>query len=387
MKKILSQITFWRTVLVILLALGLYATYVRFTQGLGAATNLTDQFPWGLWIGFDILCGVGLAAGGFTLCAIVYIFNLKAFKPIIRPTVLTAFLGYLLVIFALMFDLGRPDRIWHAIIMWNPHSVMFEVAWCVMLYTTVLALEFSPVLFEGLGWMKAVRVMRAITIPLVIIGVILSTLHQSSLGSLYLIVPEKLHPLWYSSWLPVFFFISAIGVGCAMVIFESFMSSRAFKRQIEMPLLTQLGRGIVVILMVYTVMKVQDLLHRGALSAVFTVSLESILYWVEMGIGVLLPMILLAIPKVRLNKNGLFVSALMVVLGFVLNRMNISITGMEGWARANYFPSWMEIAVTVMIVALGFAAFALASRYLPVFPQAEEEAKPVEEEAHVLWAE
>jgi Ni/Fe-hydrogenase subunit HybB-like protein len=374
-------------VLAILLALGLYAAYVRFTQGLGAATNLTDQFPWGLWIGFDILCGVGLAAGGFTLCAIVYIFNLKAFKPIIRPTVLTAFLGYLLVIFALMFDLGRPDRIWHAIIMWNPHSVMFEVAWCVMLYTAVLALEFSPILFEGLGWMKAVRVMRAITIPLVIIGVILSTLHQSSLGSLYLIVPEKLHPLWYSSWLPVFFFISAIGVGCAMVIFESFMSSRAFKRQIEMPLLTQLGRGIVVILMVYTVMKVQDLLHRGAMGAVFTVSLESILYWVEMGIGVLLPMILLAIPKVRLHKTGLFVSALMVVLGFVLNRMNVSITGMEGWANAGYFPSWMEIAVTVMIVALGFAAFSLAARYLPVFPKAEEEAKPVEEKAYVLWAE
>jgi Ni/Fe-hydrogenase subunit HybB-like protein len=387
MKKILSQITFWRAVLVILLALGLYATYVRFTQGLGAATNLTDQFPWGLWIGFDILCGVGLAAGGFTLCAIVYIFNLKEFKPIVRPAVLTAFLGYLLVIFALMFDLGRPDRIWHALIMWNPNSVMFEVAWCVMLYTTVLALEFSPILFEGLGWMKAVRVMRAITIPLVIIGVILSTLHQSSLGSLYLIVPEKLHPLWYSSLLPVFFFLSAIGVGCAMVIFESFMSSRAFKRQIEMPLLTQLGRGIVVILMVYTVMKVQDLLHRGALSAVFTVSLESILYWVEMGIGVLLPMILLAIPKVRLHKTGLFVSALMVVLGFVLNRMNVSITGMEGWAKTGYFPSWMEIAVTVMIVALGFAAFSLAARYLPVFPKAEEEAKPVEEKAYVLWAE
>jgi Ni/Fe-hydrogenase subunit HybB-like protein len=386
MKKILAHITFWRAVLVILLALGLYATYVRFTQGLGAATNLTDEFPWGLWIGFDILCGVGLAAGGFTLCAIVYIFNLKEFKPIIRPAVLTAFLGYLLVIFALMFDLGRPDRIWHAIIMWNPHSVMFEVAWCVMLYTTVLALEFSPILFEGLGWMKAVRVMRTITIPLVIIGVILSTLHQSSLGSLYLIVPEKLHPLWYSSWLPVFFFISAIGVGCAMVIFESFMSSRAFKRQIEMPLLTQLGRGIVVILMVYTVMKVQDLLHRGAMGAVFTVSLESILYWIEMGIGVLLPMILLAIPKVRLHKTGLFVSALLVVLGFVLNRMNVSITGMEGWAKTGYFPSWMEIAVTVMIVALGFTAFAFAARYLPVFPKAEEE-KEVEESAYVLWAE
>lgn len=378
MKKLLSQITFWRAVLVLLLALGLYATYVRFTQGLGAATNLSDQFPWGLWIGFDILCGVGLAAGGFTLCAIVYIFNLKDFKPVVRPAVLTAFLGYLLVIFALMYDLGRPFRIWHALVMWNPNSVMFEVAWCVMLYTTVLALEFSPVLFEGLGWMKAVRVMRAITIPLVIIGVLLSTLHQSSLGSLFLIVPEKLHPLWYSSLLPVFFFLSALGVGCAMVIFESFMSSRAFKRQIEMHLLSQLGRVMVVILLIYTVMKIQDLLDRHAVAAVFTVSLESILYWIEMGFGVLLPMVLLAFRKVRLHKTGLFVSALLVVIGFVLNRMNVSITGMEGWANAGYFPSWMEIAVTVMIVALGFTAFALAARYLPVFPKTEPEDKAIE---------
>lgn len=387
MKKFLAHITFWRAVLVILLALGLYATFVRFTQGLGAATNLTDQFPWGLWIGFDILCGVGLAAGGFTLCAIVYIFNIKTFKPIIRPAVLTAFLGYLLVIFALLFDLGRPDRIWHAIVMWNPSSVMFEVAWCVMLYTTVLALEFSPVLFEKLGWEKPLRIVRTITIPLVIIGVLLSTLHQSSLGSLYLIVPEKLHPLWYSSLLPVFFFVSAIGVGCAMVIFESFMSSRAFKREIEMPILSQLGRVMVVILMIYTVMKVQDLADRNAWSFVFTPTLESALYWAEMGLGVLLPMILLMLPKVRLHQTGLFVTALLVVLGFILNRMNVSITGMEGWAQAGYFPSWMEIAVTTMIVALGIAGFAVAARYLPVFPEAEQEVKVAEESPHVLWAE
>lgn len=387
MKKLLAHVTFWRAVLVILLALGLYATFVRFTQGLGAATNLTDQFPWGLWIGFDILCGVGLAAGGFTLCAIVYIFNIKTFKPIIRPAVLTAFLGYLLVIFALLFDLGRPDRIWHAIVMWNPSSVMFEVAWCVMLYTTVLALEFSPVLFEKLGWEKPLRIVRTITIPLVIIGVLLSTLHQSSLGSLYLIVPEKLHPLWYSSLLPVFFFVSAIGVGCAMVIFESFMSSRAFKREIEMPILSQLGRVMVVILMIYTVMKVQDLADRNAWSFVFTPTLESALYWAEMGLGVLLPMILLMLPKVRLHQTGLFVTALLVVLGFILNRMNVSITGMEGWAQAGYFPSWMEIAVTTMIVALGIAGFAVAARYLPVFPEAEQEVKVAEESPHVLWAE
>jgi len=373
MKRIIAQLTFWRAVLVVLLGLGLYATYVRFAQGLGAATNLSDQFPWGLWIGFDILCGVGLAAGGFTLCATVYIFNLKDFKPIVRPAVLTAFLGYLLVIVALMYDLGRPHLIWHAIFMWNPHSVMFEVAWCVMLYTTVLGLEFSPMLFEKLGWERPLQIVRSITIPLVIIGVILSTLHQSSLGSLYLIVPEKLHTLWYSPLLPLFFFVSAVTVGCAMVIFESFMSSRAFKREIEMHLLSKLGRVIVVGLMIYTVMKVQDLLDRGGLSVVFTPSLETVLYWVEMGFGVLLPMALLAIPKVRLHKTGLFVSALMVILGFVLNRMNLSITGLEGWAKVGYFPSWMEIAVTVMIVAVGFALFGLAARYLPVFPQSEHE--------------
>ncbi len=387
MKKIFAYLTFWRGVLGLLLLAGAYITYLRFTQGLGAVTNLSDQFPWGLWIGFDILCGVGLAAGGFTLCAIVYIFNLHEFKPIVRPAVLTAFLGYLLVIVALLFDLGRPDRIWHALVMWNPHSVMFEVAWCVMLYTTVLALEFSPILFEKLGWNKAAGFMRAITIPLVIIGVLLSTLHQSSLGSLYLIVPEKLHPLWYSSLLPVFFFLSALGVGCAMVIFESFMSSRAFKRHIEMPLLTQLGRAIVVILMVYTVIKAQDLLDRGVFNAVFTFSLETALYWVEIGFGVLLPMLLLAIPRVRNHPTGLFVSALLVVLGFVLNRMNVSITGMEGWAKAGYFPSWMEVTITVMIVALGFALFALAARYLPVFPSSEPEPAAREESAQVLWAE
>lgn len=373
MKKLWSYFTFWRAVLGVLLLAGAYITFLRFTQGLGAVTNLSDQFPWGLWIGFDILCGVGLAAGGFTLCAIVYIFNIESFRPIVRPAVLTAFLGYLLVIVALLYDLGRPDRIWHALVMWNPRSVMFEVAWCVMLYTTVLALEFSPVLFEKLGWNKAVRFMHTITIPLVILGVILSTLHQSSLGSLYLIVPEKLHPLWYSPLLPVFFYLSAIGVGCAMVIFESFMSSRAFKREIEMSILTQLGRVIVVVLMVYTVIKVQDLLDRGVFGTMWTFSLEMMLYWVEIGFGVLLPMLLLAIPRVRNHATGLFVSALLVVLGFVLNRMNVSITGMEGWAKVGYFPSWMEITITVTIVAVGFALFALAARYLPVFPAAEQE--------------
>jgi Ni/Fe-hydrogenase subunit HybB-like protein len=371
-RHIMKRVTFWRSVFVLLLGLGLYTTYVRFTEGLGAVTNLSDEFPWGLWIGFDILCGVGLAAGGFTIAATVYIFNIKRFRPILRPTILTAFLGYVLVIVALMYDLGRPDRIWHAIIMWNPHSVMFEVAWCVMLYTTVLALEFSPVVFERLGWEKPLKWIKGVTVPLVIVGVLLSTLHQSSLGSLYLIVPGKLYGLWYSPILPVFFFISAIAAGCAMTIFESFMSFRAFGKRLETDLLRDLGRVVLVVLLAYLVLRVGDLLYQGKISLLWQPRLELYLYYLEMIIGVLLPIALLSIRKLRGNYNILFFSALFVILGFVLDRLNVSITGMAASSGVAYFPSWMEISVTMLIVALGFGVFALAVKNLRIFTETEE---------------
>ena len=198
------KLTFWKSVAIIILLLGAVAAIERYSLGLGATTHLVDTFPWGIWIGFDILVGVGLAAGGFAIAATVYLFNIERFRPILRPTVLTAFLGYVLVICGLMADLGRPWAIWHALIMWNPHSVMFEVAWCVMLYTTVLALEFSPVVFERFNLQRPLKIIHAITIPLVVLGVVLSTLHQSSLGSLFLIIPGRMHPLWYSNIIPFF---------------------------------------------------------------------------------------------------------------------------------------------------------------------------------------
>ncbi|MGE5232583.1 MAG: NrfD/PsrC family molybdoenzyme membrane anchor subunit, partial [Acidobacteriota bacterium] len=225
--------SFWRGVFYLLLATGLPLVAIRYSQGLGRVTNLSDSFPWGLWIGFDLLCGVGLAAGGFAITAAVYIFHLKRFQPIVRPTVLTAFLGYALVIVALLLDLGKPWNIWRPIVMWNPHSVMFEVAWCVMLYTTVLLLELSGMIFERLGWQRAAHVQHAATIPLVLLGVLLSTLHQSSLGALYLIAPTKLHALWYTAALPWIFWTSAICAGLAMVIVESQLSARAFGRHLE----------------------------------------------------------------------------------------------------------------------------------------------------------
>jgi Ni/Fe-hydrogenase subunit HybB-like protein len=367
MRAYLSKLTFWNIVAALILASGAYATYVRATQGLGAATNLTDRFPWGLWIGFDVLCGVGLAAGGFTLAATVYIFNLKRFEPILRPTILTAFLGYLLVIVGLLFDLGRPFQIWHAIIMWNPRSVMFEVAWCVMLYTTVLALEFMPVILEKFHLTRTVRLLKRISIPIVIVGVLLSTLHQSSLGSLYLIVPSKLYALWYSPLLPVFFFISAIAVGCAMVIFESFLSARAFQRGIELGLLSQIAKVAVVALGVYLMLKFMDGYNRHIFSLLLAPRMETYLYWIEIGVGAIAPMLLLSRAKIRTSQTGLFAGAVMIIIGFVLNRMNITIAGMEASAGASYVPSWMEFAITISIVTVGFVAFALAARYLPVF--------------------
>jgi len=370
MREGAPKFTFWKAVLGVALMGGLYAAYLRFTRGLGASTHLSDSFPWGLWIGFDVLCGVMLAAGGFTLTATVHIFNIERFRPIVRPTVLTAFLGYVLVVVALLFDLGRPYRIWHPLVMWNPHSVMFEVAWCVTLYTTVLALEFAPVVFERLRFEKALRIQRVISIPLVIAGVLLSTLHQSSLGSLYLIVPGKLHPLWYSSLLPVFFFISAICVGLAMTIFESYMSSKAFGKELELSLLVSLGRILVVALAVYALLRFQDLLHRGVLGLVLKPGYETSLFLLEVVIGLLLPISLLLNRRIRETVGGLYLSAVLVLLGFITNRLNVSITGMEASAGLHYIPKWTEVAVTASIIGAGFAIFALAVKYLPIFPTA-----------------
>jgi Ni/Fe-hydrogenase subunit HybB-like protein len=369
------KFTLWKAVFLALMVAGFYGTIVRFTQGLGRSTNLNDQFPWGLWIGFDVLCGVMLAAGGFTLTAAVHIFNIKRLHPIVRPTILTAFLGYVLVCVALMYDLGRPYRIWHPLIMRNPHSVMFEVAYCVMLYTTVLSLEFSPIVLERFNLQKPLKVVRAALIPLVILGVILSTLHQSSLGTVYLIMPEKLHPLWYTPLLPVFFFVSAIAVGLAMTIFESSLSSKYFGQQLELPILRELGRVLVVVLCVYGILRFEDLLHRGVLKMLLQPGYEVYLFWLEISLSLLLPLVLLSQKKVRTTAQGLYVAAVLVVLGFITNRLNVSITGQESAAGMHYVPKWTEVAVTGAIIAAGFALFGLAVKYLPIFPA--EESHPV----------
>jgi Ni/Fe-hydrogenase subunit HybB-like protein len=363
----IPKITFWRAVGVIIVITGLYSTYLRFTGGLQASTNLNDQFPWGLWIGFDILCGVGLAAGGFTICAVTHIFNIKQFKPLARPAILTAFLGYMLVIFGLMYDLGKPYNIWHAVIMWNPRSVMFEVAWCVMLYTTVLFLEFSPVVLERFKWKRILRMVRMISIPLMIIGIILSTLHQSSLGSLFLILPTKMSPLWFSELLPVYFYLSAIGAGFAMIIFEAFLSARAFNREVEMDLLSKIGLYSAIFLTLTFIIKIIDLTVTGNLYLLGQLTDLTLFFYLEVLVGVFIPAGILFSKELRNQKKWLYISAIFIVAGFLLNRLNVSITSIAGELNLNYFPSFNEISVTMMLVVLGMWAFKMITKYFPVF--------------------
>jgi Ni/Fe-hydrogenase subunit HybB-like protein len=353
-------------ILAVLMAIGLSVAIVRFINGIGAISNLSDGRGWGLWISFDLYCGVALAAGGFTLAGTVYLFNLRKYYPIVRSAILTAFLGYLMVITALLVDLGQPWRIWHIIIYWNPHSPLFEVGWCVLLYTTVLALEFSPNVFERFNMQTPLRLIRAIQIPLVIAGVVLSTLHQSSLGSTLLLMPDKIHPLWFTPILPILFLLSAIAVGLAMVIVETSLGSRGLGHHVDLEILAGLGRALPYLLGLYLLVKLGDLLVAGELELIFSSGLYSALFLLEIGGGVILPLVLFALPAVRRSRMALFWSALLVVLGLVLNRFNVSLIALAPRPGTVYFPHPMEFAISIAVVSAGILAYIMANRYLPI---------------------
>lgn len=365
------------SILSLIVVVGLAAMVIRYVNGLGAISNLSDGRAWGLWISFDLYCGVALAAGGFTLAGAVYVFNLKKYHPVVRPAVLTAFLGYTLVILALLVDLGQPWYIWHAIIYWNVHSPLFEVAMCVMTYTVVLALEFSPAVFEGLNksnlpvvrrinWHIPWRVIRAVQMPLVIAGVVLSTLHQSSLGSMLIMMPTTLHALWFTPILPILFLTSAIAVGPAMVIFESTLSTRVFGHKLEIDVLSGLARAIPYILGIYLLLKIADLVTAGEIGLIFSAYPQNLLWWAEIVIGVISPIILFSLPEVRQNRNAVFWTSVLVIIGLVLNRFNVSMLALGMREGYTYFPHWMEIAISAGLVADALLVIWLAHRFLPI---------------------
>jgi Ni/Fe-hydrogenase subunit HybB-like protein len=371
--------TFWKVVSVIIVTMGLFSTYYRFSRGLGETTNLHDFVPWGLWIGFDFI-GVGLAAAGFTIAATVHIFHIHKYEPLVRPAILTAFLGYSVVASLLFIDLGRPENFWHPLVMWNIHSVMFEITWCLICYTTVLILEFAPVVLEKFKIKAPIKFLKIISIPVVIAGVIFSTLHQSSFGSLYLIVPSKLHPLWYSSLLPVHFYISCIAAGLSMIIFESYLIARAFTKEdgfqhtgLKTDILSGASFAVLIALILGFLLKMYDLIDNGKLHLLTVPSTETYLFYLEIIIGTLVPIFLLSYKKLIEDKKWIYLTSICVISGLVLNRLNVSITGLTAYSGVNYFPSFDEISITMMLVVLAIFAFRLIAKNFAVFVSDESE--------------
>jgi Ni/Fe-hydrogenase subunit HybB-like protein len=364
-------------VLLVLMGIAFVVAMIRYIKGIGPITDLSNAYPWGFWISFDLFTGVAISSGGFLMAGAVYILQLKQFKPLLRPSVLTAFLGYIMVVIALLVDLGHPERIWYMMIHMNGTSVLLEIGICVMTYLTVLAIEFAPVVFEGLKWQKLAHFIHRFIMPFVILGVVLSTLHQSSLGSLLLIQPAKLHPLWWTPILPIEFFISAISIGLSMIILESSLSSRYFKRGLETHLLEKLAKAIPVVLVVYALVKFGELAIAGDLGYLFTSGGLSILFWAEIVISIVIPMTMFSFKRVRQNANGLLIGAVITLLGMIFNRFNVSWLAVKHpdpltylptfMSNVKYFPTLTEVSVSVGIFAFGILAFGLAAKYLPVF--------------------
>jgi Ni/Fe-hydrogenase subunit HybB-like protein len=353
------------------LAVGLPVLFMRFYLGLGATTNLSQTQPWGLWIGFDMMTGIALAAGGFTIGATVEIFGLDEYHPIERPAILTGFLGYMMAVIGLMADLGKP---WNMIGIFSNNgtrSVLFEVAWCVACYTTVLMLEFSVPFFEWLGWERFYRPLKKALLGLTVLSVMFSTMHQSALGSLFIIAPGKLHPLWYSGQIFLFFFISAMIAGICMVIVESTISHKVFSAQFEGQhidvdkLTIGLGKAGAVVTFAYFFLKLQGVIDNHALGLV-GVGFYGNWFLVEMLGFVLLPSLLFAWGA-RNRKVGIVrVAAILGVTGIVLNRLNVSLIAYNYNQPVRYWPSWMEISVSIALVVIGVLAFRWIVNRMPV---------------------
>ncbi len=367
-----SLLTPFNAVALLIVCIGLVVTWIRFTQGLAPTTNLNDDYPWGLWIGFDVLCGVALAAGGFCIAFTVHILGVERYRSVVRPAILTGFLGYFFVVVGLCFDLGRPWRLPYPMFYsFGVTSAMFEVAWCVALYLTVLFLEFCPTVFEWLGLSKFRQWALKLTLGLSVLAILLSTLHQSALGTLFLIMPGKVHPLWYSAFIPVFFFISSIAAGLSMIIFESALSHRIFGRQVSDEdhenfdrITVGLGKGAAIVLFTYFCLRWLGVAHENRWDLLMTGYGQW--FFLEI-VGFVLAPCFLYVAGVRWNSARIVrVAAVWTILGIVLNRLNVSIFTFNWRLAERYIPHWMEFMVTLFIVTVGLLAFRAIVNRMPV---------------------
>lgn len=387
-------------VLLGLIAVGYSFGLTRLISGLGTVTNLDNHNPWGIWIAFDVACGVALAAGGFTTAALVEIFGGKKYKSLLRPAILTALIGYIWVAIALMFDLGRYWNIWRPLFNWQGNSVLFEVAMCVMFYLFVLSIEMSPSILEGLrerigGNQLGAIFLRKIERPLLVVytwvktilpifivaGVVLSCMHQSSLGTLMLIAPTKVNALWLSPMLPLLFLLSAIMVGFPMVIMESIIAGVSFKRNPEMEILGPLARKIPWFIAVYSIVKIADLIIRRDQINLLSHPDNFIALTIEIIFGLVAPFILLNIKAVRKSAGWLFFSAMLIIFGVVMNRINVFLVGYNPpYLQKGYFPSIGEISLTIAIICSVMFVYRFFVIFFPILPGSKHEGSSREEQ-------
>jgi Ni/Fe-hydrogenase subunit HybB-like protein len=368
-----STFTPFTLLLGVLSAIAAVILVYRFINGLGAVANINDGYPWGIWVAYDVVVGSAFACGGYTMALMVYIFNKGQYHPLVRPALLASLFGYTLAGVSVIFDLGRWWNFWH--IFWpgyaQVNSVMFEVAVCITAYIIVMWIEFAPAFLEKWGMKDAKQKLNKLLFFFIALGVLLPSMHQSSLGSLLVIFGQQVHPLWQSGWLlPVIYLITAILLGFAVVIFEATLSSTGFRRQLETPVLTPLSRVMYLTLAAYVALRVADLVLRGALGTAFAASWQAFWFWVEMACFVV-PLVLLASESARRSASKLFVGAVLLMLGGFLLRINGFLVGYmtgEGWS---YFPSLAELMVTIGIIAFEILAYIVIVRNYPVLPAAQ----------------
>ncbi len=380
-------------VMLLLLAVnGMVFLAIRFYSGLGAVTNLDNNTPWGLWIGVDVAAGVALAAGGFTSAALAYIFHREDFHAIVRPALLTALLGYTFVAFAVFIDIGRFYYIWHPLLMWNGNSALFEVGICVMIYMTVLYIEFLPIVTERfIGRVKLPGFLAKFNNPVdsllrifdkglaktmfvfIISGVVLSTLHQSSLGTLMVIAGGKMHPLWQTPILPLLFLISAIAVGFPMIIFESLIASRSFNLKPEMKILSNLGSMAAPILGIYLAFKIGDMFIRETFKYVLVFDNLAWMFIAEL-VLIIIPFVMFLSKKTIGSKERLFGASTFVIAGVLLNRINCFIEAYTPFYNTTiYKPSFGEISVTIGCMALLVLIYRAVVIFFPVISRGKDQ--------------
>lgn len=353
--------------------LGIIIIVIRFARGLGAVTNLSQEVPWGLWIGFDVVTGVAFAGGAYVITFMVYILNMKKYQSIVRVTVLNGFLAYVFYAGALLLDLGKPWNVINPIIGNNfgVSSVLFLVAWHFLLYMLAQLIEFSPAIAEWIGAKRARKILSAMTLGAVIFGITLSTLHQSGLGALYLMAKEKIHPLWYSEFIPILFFVSSIFAGLSMVIFEGSISYKVFSDQISRKnhkshhdIVHGLARICTITMFVYFFLQILTFVHGKNWEYLNT----RMGYWymIEIFGFILLPMVLFFHSYRTRNILLIKIASIITMIGIIINRLNVTVIGFRWDAVNQYYPTWKEIVVTLTVIFVEIWIFRWVINRLPV---------------------